>query len=166
MIEISVLLGGLSTWGFENQASSALAGMNAIADLLKPFGNVTTYPWRQWQKVKLSPNAKNAVVGYSGGGSRATYLVNFCHQTIDLLIAIDPSPSWQVSKIGNNVKKAICFKNSAPMMPSPFGMLGGGDLVGDTNIITIPITMQHLFVPRMAIVRERTVQAVLELAKT
>ena len=163
---IAVLLGGLTTWGWENRISSSLAGLDTIVNSLQPYGTVTTYPWNQWQQVKLFTTTSNAVIGYSGGGSRAAFFADWCGKTIDLLIAIDPSPAWQVPWIYKNVLKAICFKNSAPMMPSPYGMLGGGELVGNTNITTIPIAAQHLVVPRLAIVQETIIAAVRELVET
>jgi hypothetical protein len=47
------------------------------------------------------------VIGYSGGGSRATWLANLpAKPKIDLMVLYDPSPTWQMKAIYANVKKA------------------------------------------------------------
>jgi pimeloyl-ACP methyl ester carboxylesterase len=53
------------------------------------------------------------VIGYSGGGSRATWLANLpAKPKIDLMVLYDPSPTWQMKAIYANVKKALCYRNN------------------------------------------------------
>jgi hypothetical protein len=75
----------------------------------------------------LSPETKIVLIGYSGGGSRATWIANeIFPRRIDLLVAYDPSPAWQMRKLPPSGGKAICYRNTRPLM---FG-LGGGALGG------------------------------------
>ena len=71
-------------------------------------------------------------LGYSGGGSRATYLANaFMGKAADRSdwYCMTTSPKWQMQPIGHNVVRAICYHNTNPMMLVPLlGELGGGVL--------------------------------------
>lgn len=163
MTRVYILLGGL--WGFDGPVTSR--GMYGLAGQLGKLINtaVSTYTWTNWPTARDDIakvwGAKVVVIGYSGGGSRATYLANqLAKPAIDLMVLYDPSPRWQMQPIGNNVKHAMCYYNLSPMMPSPFGMLGGGKLIGQTNIETFPIAEQHLTVQYDQTLHARTVAAV------
>ena len=139
-------------------------GMGALAIQLHALGtnvNVTTYPWGQYERIPVEhpnkPDDALVVIGYSGGGSRATYLAQE-HPSliIDLMVLYDPSPAWQMKRINGNVKDAICYHNTNPM----FGNLGGGVLRGSAPITTIDIAEEHLFVQNDQSLHDRTVSAV------
>ena len=158
---IVVLLGGL--WGSDGWVTSS--GIVTLARMLEPFGKVQVLTWDKFHEadyLKLPRTAAGKVIliGYSGGGSRATWLAALTGSPIDLLIAIDPSPSRQVRSLTPNVKRAICFHNRNPMMPSIYGSLGGGRLVGIKDITTYEISQQHLLVQFDGDIREKVIAAV------
>ena len=135
---------------------------------------MTCWTWGNWYEAAKSiaisklPKDKLVVIGYSGGGSRATDVANSFMRAlqIDLMVLYDPSPKWQMNPIGDNVKNAICYYNTNPMMPSPYGMLGGGRLTGTAHIETIPIAQQHLLVQFNQSLHERTVAAMKQCLAT
>ena len=104
------------------------------------------YTWDQYKVAAADastyPDDKIIVIGYSGGGTRATWWANLPSlPVIDLMILYDPSPYWQMMAVGDNVKKAICYHNNHPWF---FGF-GGGRLKGP-NVETIEISENHLLV--------------------
>ena len=179
-VQIYLLLGGLV--GSDGSVTSA--GMFQLAKMLRalPDTTVTSYTWDKWAEAYKAilaneGKAKIVVVGYSGGGSRATWLANMPSKPqIDLMVDYDPSPKWQMKPIGTNVKKALCYHNTKPMMWVPvIGDLGGGELVGNAlgiggspvhspSIETINIAEQHMLVQVDQSLHERTVKAVRALA--
>lgn len=157
MKHIHILMGGL--WGFDGPISSF--GMLGLSNMLAPYGDVHTYTWDHWpdtyDAIRADKLSKQVIIGYSGGGSRATWLANKVPTLrIDLMIALDPSPSWQIKDIGNNVKSAICYYNAHPLF---FG-LGGGKLTGKAKIQTITVSMQHLLIQFDANIRKEVVEYV------
>jgi hypothetical protein len=108
------------------------------------------------------------VIGYSGGGAKATWVANgyfggsypkdaLPRPRIDLMILYDPSPTWSMMTIQDNVKRAICYRNVTPLF---FG-LGGGVLVGNnTQIDTINIFEHHLLVQMDSTLHQRTIEEV------
>jgi pimeloyl-ACP methyl ester carboxylesterase len=174
-VQVYLLLGGLV--GTDGTVTSA--GMFHLATMLRslPDTTVTTYNWSSWPdayKAILANQgkAKIVVIGYSGGGSRATWLANMpTKPQIDLMVSYDPSPRWQMKPIGTNVKKALCYHNTQPMMWMPgIGSLGGGELVarapgkGDAvagaNIENLDIAEQHFLVQVDQSLHQRTLEAV------
>ena len=160
---VYVLLGGLAgVDGYvDSQGMLLLAGRIATI----PYTWVETYPWRDWvtaaNRVWARKNVRVAVVGYSGGGSRATWLANsVLHKDIDLIVTYDPSPKWQMQNLPPNVKKAITFENQVPFI---FG-LGGGELTGP-NVKHYLIQEEHLLVQFDERLHKITVDAIEELAK-
>ena len=145
---VYLLLGGL--FGGDGVVDSR--GMLDLQDQLKALGfPVTTFYWSDYAKVDQEPEAgKRIVIGYSGGGSRATWL----KKPIDLMVLYDPSPAWQMKPCGKNVAKAICYHNTAPMMAG----LGGGVLTGP-QVTTIDIAEQHLALQYNPDLHKRTVAA-------
>ena len=177
-MQVFLLLGGLV--GTDGTVTSA--GMFHLATMLRalPDTTVTTYNWSSWPdayKAILANQgkAKIVVIGYSGGGSRATWLANMpTRPQIDLMVSYDPSPRWQMKPIGTNVKKALCYHNTQPMMWMPgIGSLGGGELVarapgrGDSvasaTIENLDIAEQHFLVQVDQSLHQRTVEAVRSL---
>jgi pimeloyl-ACP methyl ester carboxylesterase len=176
-VQVYLLLGGLV--GTDGTVTSA--GMFHLANMLRelPETTVTTYNWNNWPDAYRAilanqGKAKIVVIGYSGGGSRATWLANMPSKPqIDLMVHYDPSPRWQMKPIGTNVKKALCYHNTQPLMWVPgIGSLGGGELVPsaaardvlDTPAIeTVDIAEQHFLVQVDQSLHQRTVDAVRSL---
>jgi pimeloyl-ACP methyl ester carboxylesterase len=142
-------------------------GMGALAVQLErlPGVKVTTYTWGDYERIAVEHphdgTSALVVVGYSGGGTRATYLaVEHPALIIDLMVLYDPSPAWQMKPIGNNVKRAIYFHNTAPM----FGNLGGGVLIGRPGfkgtLTPIDFAEEHLFVQNDQKLHDQTIAAV------
>ena len=162
-VKVHMLLGGFI--GVDGYADSA--GMYGLRAMLVALPNVTclTYSWDDFAAaaddiVKTSAGSAVAVVGYSGGGSRATWLADLPSKPkVDLMILYDPSPSWQMKPIGDNVKRAITFHNTAPM----FGNLGGGVLVGH-QVETIDIAEEHMLVQVVQTLHARTVAEIKKLS--
>jgi len=109
-----------------------------LANMLRelPDTTVTTYNWNSWPDAYRAiltnqGKAKIVVIGYSGGGSRATWLANMPSKPqIDLMVYYDPSPRWQMKPISANVKRALCYHNTNPMMWVPgIGTLGAVSLL-------------------------------------
>ena len=161
MIKIVNLLGGLL--GGDGWIDSR--GMLVLADQLNeiPGVSVTSYPWDNWTSAAFDvayTDGQVAVIGYSGGGSRATWLANYVEDhAIALMIVFDPSPADEMRPIGANVAKAICFHNNNPMMLG----LGGGVLTaapGGPVIEAVPVSEQHMFVQFDQNLRDQTIAAV------
>jgi hypothetical protein len=178
-VQVYLLLGGL----IGSDGSVTSAGMFQLARMLRalPDTEVRTYTWDKWAEAYKTilaneGKAKIVVIGYSGGGSRATWLANMPSKPqIDLMVNYDPSPKWQMKSIGSNVKRALCFHNTKPMMWMPgVGALGGGQLVGNAPgfggrsghgpIEIVNISEQHMLVQVDQSLHERTVKAVGALA--
>jgi pimeloyl-ACP methyl ester carboxylesterase len=178
-VQVYLLLGGLV--GTDGTVTSA--GMFHLATMLRalPDTTVTTYNWNSWPDAYRAilanqGKAKIVVIGYSGGGSRATWLANMAAKPqIDLMVNYDPSPRWQMKPIGANVKKALCYRNTQPMMWVPgIGSLGGGELTASAAnrasdvlaapaIETVDIAEQHFLVQVDQSLHQRTVEAVRSL---
>jgi hypothetical protein len=161
-VQVYLLLGGL----FGSDGYFTSAGMFQLARMLRGLRDttVTTYTWNRWPEayreiLAHEGKAKIVVIGYSGGGSRSTWLANApSRPRIDLMISYDPSPKWQMEPIGTNVKEALCYHNTEPGM----GGLGGGRLVGrnGVSIDTVNVAEQHMLVQVDQSLHRRTVEAV------
>lgn len=155
-----ILLGGF--FGADGFITSA--GMYGLKAMLSDIVPCSVYQWADYHSaanaIATDKPSKVIVIGYSGGGSRATWLADDNHQQIiDLMVLYDPSPRWQMVPIGQNVRKAITYHNKAPMF---FG-LGGGVLTGKTDIETIDISENHIVVQSDIDLHNRTVAAVKNL---
>lgn len=149
-LDTYIIRGGI--WGWDGPVSSY--GMDVLASrIIRQIPGVTAnvHNWSDSSTVireidRLSPEARVALVGYSGGGWKAAEICNEVGaRTIDLLIAIDPSPYWWMERtpIQGNVLKAICYHNENPLM----GNLGGGILRSNgVPVITYKVREQHLTV--------------------
>src|SRR5271166_70706 len=143
---IYVMLGGFV--GPDGYADSL--GMVALERRIQaqfPKTECQVWRWDLWQGLSdaikaLSHDDKVILIGYSGGGSRATWVANAIGgRHIDLMVLYDPSPAWQMYKIGANVARAVCYYNRAPWF---FG-LGGGMLTG-SNVVIKQIAEEHALV--------------------
>lgn len=167
---VVILLGGLLNGPDGYVTSSGLYALKAPLEKI-PGVTVSIYPWGQWQQAAneiydvTKCGHKTAVIGYSGGGKAATWINYYKSVGMDLLIAWDPSPERYMRPIRNNVKKAICFYNEAPLMLGLGGGLVEYDKVSCSNKVeVIPIRMQHLLVQAMPSLHTRTVEEVRKLA--
>jgi hypothetical protein len=158
---VYLLLGGLQ--GKDGWVTSA--GMYRLRSSLGelPDVTVTTYDWPSYKKVAadialLPKDDIVVVIGYSGGGAKATWLANLPSKPrIDLMVLYDPSPPWGMQVIGPNVKRALCYCNVTPVF---FG-LGGGVLRGrDTEVETVKIYEQHVLVQVDQTLHQRTIEEV------
>jgi len=158
---VYLLLGGLQ--GKDGWVTSA--GMYRLRSSLAELPDVTvsTYDWPSYKKVAadialLPKDDIVVVIGYSGGGAKATWLANLPSKPrIDLMVLYDPSPPWGMQVIGPNVKRALCYCNVTPVF---FG-LGGGVLRGrDTQVETVKIYEQHMLVQVDQTLHQRTIKEV------
>jgi|SRR5262245_13181452 len=168
---VYLLLGGINS----SDGWVTSAGMFGLRSSLAELRDVevTTYEWASFKKVAddialLPKDDIVIVIGYSGGGAKATWLANgyfggsfpkdaLPRPQIDLMILYDPSPTWSMMPIQDNVKRAICYRNVTPLF---FG-LGGGVLVGNnTQIDTIDVFEPHLLVQMNSTLHQRTIAEV------
>lgn len=162
---VYVLLGGFA--GADGYVDSS--GMLVLARRIAwiPHTWVECYNWADWVTAANriwalpSKDTRVAVIGYSGGGSRATWLANsILHKTIDLVVTYDPSPAWQMQNLPPNVKTAITYQNQRRFY---FG-LGGGELTGP-KVERFQIEEPHLAVQIDERLHKITLHAIEELAK-
>lgn len=169
---VYLLLGGLvSSDGYVT--SSGMLRVRSLIQESIPGVIFNTYVWGDFVECHTDmmehQEDKIAVIGYSGGGTRATWVANGYYgdsshylpkPKIDLMVLYDPSPTWQMMPVGDNVKRAVNFYNEMPLMLG----LGGGILEGP-NVLTIPISMQHLIVQASEDLHQRTLKFIKELVK-
>ncbi|HXH94050.1 MAG TPA: hypothetical protein VNN25_20915 [Thermoanaerobaculia bacterium] len=169
-MRVYLLLGGL----FSIDGYVTSPGMLQLRGMVQeniPGTTFNAYLWGDFLKCHRDlmehQNDKLAVIGYSGGGHKATWIANGYYgdvrnylgkPRIDLMVLYDPSPTWSMMQIGNNVKRAICYENLTPWMLG----LGGGVLKGP-NVTTIPIRMQHLAVQASGTLHRQTLSRIKEL---
>jgi hypothetical protein len=163
---VYMLLGGMV--GPDGLALAPIenSGMIIMQGQLRAMGcDVHVETWDNWQRVAPlmgpeAPGHKNIVIGYSGGGSRATWLASmlaYGKPHIDLMILIDPSPKSQMHRVGDNVKSALVIHNTFP------GIYGGGELVASCHMRVIEEHVPHLMVPELPQVQEAVYSAVRSL---
>lgn len=158
-MNIFILRGGL----FGPDGPLVSAGMDALARRLASVSKYITcrvYNWCDWQEVGHDIDAQSdmlpvVLIGYSGGGSRATWVAP--GRRVALMVLYDPSPIYQCLHIGANVKRCICYYNQTPMMLG----LGGGIVAGvGKNVEVVKIAQQHLSVQFSSELHDMTEQAV------
>lgn len=169
---VYLLMGGI--FGIDRFVDSG--GMYGLKDILVKNGVVVNvYGWDQYQETEQHIMAtrwdagdKCILVGYSGGGSRATYVArDMPGKDFDLIVGYDPSPARQVLPFGNNVRKAVCFHNKDTSMTIPFiGTLGGGEYTCPARpgiVTTIEIDENHMLVQEDQSLHDYTAMAIAAL---
>lgn len=166
-LKIYILLGGFMP-GPDGWIDSA--GMHFLRAELSakfPTADISEFQWSSYRYVaqeigKASADDKIVVIGYSGGGSRATWLARENPKLrIDLMVLYDPSPRWQMEPLHRTgVKHCVCYHNKSPFF---FG-LGGGEPTGDPGQITeIDVSENHMLVQSDQSLHERTINAIASL---
>jgi pimeloyl-ACP methyl ester carboxylesterase len=159
--KVYMLLGGLVGPDGALLAPVENSGMLVIQGELRIMGcELHVDTWDQWAKFvpligPASPAYKNIVIGYSGGGWRATTLANSTRARIDLLILIDPSPKWKMESVSSNVVRSLLIHNSEMM-----GSLGGGELSATGPIERVEVRAPHLLVPELPEVLKKVIETV------
>jgi hypothetical protein len=168
VIYIYVIRGGLTgTW---IDGSWLSHGMDELAKELKRFfgGKVTVQVWDfgSYQQIakgirQLPEGSRVALIGYSGGGSRSTWIANYVYpRVVDLIVAYDPSPISAMLPLRKNVRRAICYWNRHPMMLD----LGGGWISGshevDVENHEIKPSVQHMMVDDQSSLHAQTIEAI------
>lgn len=165
---IFILLGGFMP-GPDGWIDSA--GMHVLAAELAakfPAAEIAEFQWSSYPAAaeaigKADAGDRIVVIGYSGGGSRATWLAKERPKLkIDLMVLYDPSPTWQMQPIkGTAVKRCLCYHNQNPF----FLGLGGGAAIGDPGQVeTIDVSENHMLVQADQGLHARTVKAIAALA--
>jgi len=173
MKRVYLLMGGL--YSIDGAVTSA--GMEILVSQLRALPNVVvkTYPWASYQicfndqNREVSATDKMILIGYSGGGWRATTVANKMakyKEPVDLMVLYDPSPEWNMEPIHDNVKHPVCYQNSYHMWIPLLGNIGGGILTsvpGGPKIDVVSIKEQHLSVQYDATLHAKTVSLVKSL---
>lgn len=89
-----------------------------------PGYKVNLRSWSDWGRAAkaISETPKDVpvmVVGYSNGGSMATYVPYTCGRVIQKLIGLDPTVWIPPKVLPTNVMQAICLKNVNPFSSFP-----------------------------------------------
>lgn len=168
MKTVYLLYGGMTGTAFDWPFNFGMRGLRGQLAKLADV-RVREYWWGRWEAAGNDIGrigGLTIVVGYSGGGSRATWLSRyFPRATVDLLVAYDPSPASQCLAISPNVKQAICYYNAAPNMWFPgVGALGGGVIRRTTGMQTgiqqVTISENHLAVQNDQRLHDLTLAAI------
>jgi hypothetical protein len=164
---VYMLYGGMTGGILDNPFNWGMAALRRRIEAL-PNILMHKYNWGSWQQAGLDVYAdergKIVICGYSGGGSRASWIANWLkHKRIDLLVTYDPSPAGQMRVIGENVLKAINYHNQKPGMWWPgVGALGGGVLLGP-HVETVEVAQNHMWVQSNETLHVRTLREIAAL---
>ena len=101
---VFILLGGMFGGG---PSVAVNEGMDALAFQLGriPGVKVTSYPWAEYERIAVDHvqdgTSELVVIGYSGGGWKATVLANEHPGILINLMgaAYDPSPAWSMQSV-------------------------------------------------------------------
>lgn len=162
MIRCFVLMGGLV--GLDGTVFSR--GMAALSNRLNQLKDTksTYHYWSSYRSVERAINAlpegtKTAVIGFSGGGSRLTFI----SAKADLAVGYDPSPAGEIRGV-RNYQRVLCYYNVAPNYLALI-RLGGGLYVG-VNVEVTRIQNDHWKVQYMEELHVKTMNAVRGLTVT
>jgi hypothetical protein len=162
---VYILLGGMRSWDGV-VTSAGMYGLRSELLTSFPYINAKTYTWSSYSDAAneiggLPKDDVAIVIGYSGGGSRATWLADMAfHPKIDLMVLYDPSPKWQMKSIPVNVKHTVCYHN---LRGTVLG-LGGGVCKG-AGIEAVDINESHLAVQFDERLHQRTIEEVRRVSR-
>jgi hypothetical protein len=148
-------------------------GMDALAARIRLLPDVEcdVWNWSSWTRIHddllADDSAKRVLVGYSGGGSRATWIADYNPRpSLDLVVGYDPSPWYQTCAnrqgrpfhLQGNVKKALCYYNTSPR----WGMVGGGKFLGP-QVTYYKLNQSHMMVQFNEQLHQMTLAAIAAL---
>jgi hypothetical protein len=155
-VRVFVLLGGL----VGPDGSLFSRGMIDLARRINQFPNTecTYHYWTSYKSVQaklkaLPEETITAVVGYSGGGSRLSWI----SAPVDLGVGYDPSPASEIYSV-KNYNRVLCYHNQLPNYLFGF-RLGGGFYLGKHVEVT-EISMNHMMVQYAEELHARTLKAI------
>lgn len=161
MVRVYVICGGILGWDW----FSSPGMLSLSADLHRMKGVYSsTHAWSNYQDiVKDVKNTASripyngvALIGYSGGGTRALFAAHeMAPIKVDLLVLYDPSPNWQMIPVPKNVQRTLCYTSTLPLA---FG-LGGGQATGH-NVELHKVAVPHLAIQGSTHLHEITRAAV------
>lgn len=147
-------------------------GMGALAERLRPYGDVTYRLWRDLTVVdeinNLSTDNKVAVIGYSLGANQLGWLdTHVKRRRINLGVAYDPSkqsplvqrtPQGEYVQVVSIYDKLICYYH-------PKAWIFGGSKYEGPNTRNIVVTDLHLGMQFNNNLHEMTIEEVRRLSK-
>lgn len=155
-IRCFVLMGGI--WGLDGSLFSR--GMVNLSNRINKLKYVTcsAHYWSSIydieRRIKMLPSGcKTCVVGYSGGGSRLTWI----DHDLDLAIGYDPSPASEVRSV-HLFRRVLCYYNILPTYLLGFRL--GGGLYQGNNVETTTVAMNHLKVQYAEELHVKTLNAI------
>lgn len=137
------------------------AGMIALAERLKPYGQVSIHSWDDNGVVSringLPSSRKIALVGFSLGASQIAFISANVHRQIDLAVAYDPSRQSPINGMpARKVSRLLCYKNSP-------GVYSGGACPAAGRVEVTAINEAHLSVQFDEALHRKTIAAVAAL---
>lgn len=142
-------------------------GMYALGARIKAAGNNVAYfsarrPDLVEQAIRsFKEKAKVAIIGYSLGANYATWVADAVYpRAIDLVVAYDPTVNAPIKSLRENVKRAICYRQTGYVLTS--ALFGRGVLVGP-QVEIVNTANDHLLVQFDEALHRRTLAAIEEI---
>ena len=139
-------------------------GIRALGKRIRDAGHeIAFYGSRRPDLVEadirqLDASAKIAIIGYSLGGNYAAWAADAVYpRAIDLVVAYDPTVNAPIKPLRENVKRALCFRQTGYLLTS--ALFGRGVLVGP-QVEVINATNDHLLVQFDEALHRRTLAAI------
>jgi hypothetical protein len=150
-------------------------GIATLGRRLDPYGILHMKFWNQVDSGEVANEIKSLpadadliFIGFSGGGSRASWLARQLYpRQVKLIVGYDPSPWWQMKRLQDNVQRAITYYNPHPLM----GALGSGKYSGPKTVRIETLSInggwgeQHLAVQFDETLHQLTIAAVQQATK-
>lgn len=145
------------------------AGMAALAERLKPFGETTYHAWNDQTVIaeinSLPAANKIVVIGFSLGANELGWIDSHTQRRINLGVAYDPSkqsPLCQRNEKGEYVQEVTHYDRLLCYYHPNAWIYGGSKYVGK-GVETVEINLPHLAVQFSEDLHRRTIGAVREL---
>lgn len=105
----------------------------------------------------INEKARVAIIGYSLGANYATWVADAVYpREIELIVAYDPTVNAPIKPLRENVKRAICYRQTGYILTS--ALFGRGVLVGP-QVEIVNTTNDHLLVQFDEALHRRTLAA-------